>query len=200
MFQTLTYSRTFAKNPILKVRSPGSILRPFRVLGGQIRRGLPSLAGMMALIDNSETQQPPSHHQAANTNERHQNLTSPRRAPASTTGTRESASGSLIQQCLLPWLPFVVSVPANRHDETARPASIHCQSCRVPKRATAEVQILSDIDGLVRSGEMPLVLGRPGSGCTTLLETLAGDIHGFHLDRRDSRLSYEGKNIIPFFQ
>ncbi|KAL1961696.1 hypothetical protein VTN77DRAFT_1300 [Rasamsonia byssochlamydoides] len=34
--------------------------------------------------------------------------------------------------------------------------------------------ILHGIDGLVREGEMLLVLGRPGSGCSTLLKTLAG--------------------------
>jgi ATP-binding cassette subfamily G (WHITE) protein 2 (SNQ2) len=34
--------------------------------------------------------------------------------------------------------------------------------------------ILNGIDGVVKEGEMLLVLGRPGSGCTTLLKTLAG--------------------------
>ncbi|KAK0740481.1 P-loop containing nucleoside triphosphate hydrolase protein [Schizothecium vesticola] len=53
------------------------------------------------------------------------------------------------------------------------------------------VQILSDINGLVRGGEMLLVLGRLGSGCTTLLKTLAGDTFGFYIGG-DSRFSYEG--------
>ncbi|KAK1829296.1 P-loop containing nucleoside triphosphate hydrolase protein [Podospora conica] len=55
----------------------------------------------------------------------------------------------------------------------------------------AGIQILNDINGLVRGGEMLLVLGRPGSGCSTLLQTLAGDAHGFHIGG-DSRFSYEG--------
>ena len=34
--------------------------------------------------------------------------------------------------------------------------------------------ILNGVDGVVKEGEMLLVLGRPGSGCTTFLKTLAG--------------------------
>ncbi|KAL7904164.1 Brefeldin A resistance protein [Trichoderma velutinum] len=34
--------------------------------------------------------------------------------------------------------------------------------------------ILQGFNGIVKNGEMLLVLGRPGSGCTTLLKTLAG--------------------------
>lgn len=40
--------------------------------------------------------------------------------------------------------------------------------------------ILSDFEGVVRPGEMLLVLGRPGSGCTTLLKVLANQRNGFH--------------------
>jgi ATP-binding cassette, subfamily G (WHITE), member 2, PDR len=34
--------------------------------------------------------------------------------------------------------------------------------------------ILHNVEGLVREGEMLLVLGRPGSGCSTLLKSLCG--------------------------
>ena len=51
--------------------------------------------------------------------------------------------------------------------------------------------ILQDFEGLVHGGELLLVLGRPGSGCTTLLKTLAGDTHGLQVDKAAS-LSYEG--------
>ena len=37
-----------------------------------------------------------------------------------------------------------------------------------------EKTILHGINGIVQEGEMLLVLGRPGSGCTTLLKTLSG--------------------------
>jgi hypothetical protein len=40
--------------------------------------------------------------------------------------------------------------------------------------------ILHGVDGIVREGEMLLVLGRPGSGCTTLLKTLGGMTESFH--------------------
>ncbi|KAL4893646.1 ABC-2 type transporter-domain-containing protein [Aspergillus ambiguus] len=35
-------------------------------------------------------------------------------------------------------------------------------------------QLIHDFSGVVRSGEMMLVLGRPGSGCSTFLRTIAG--------------------------
>ena len=39
--------------------------------------------------------------------------------------------------------------------------------------------ILHGIDGVVRAGDMLLVLGRPGSGCSTMLKSLAGFTKGF---------------------
>lgn len=58
-------------------------------------------------------------------------------------------------------------------------------------RPIPKVQILRDVDGIVRPGEMLLVLGRPGSGCSTLLKTIAGDIRGFHIDEKTD-ISYQG--------
>jgi len=57
---------------------------------------------------------------------------------------------------------------------------------RQPKQ---KVQILHNFNGLIQPGEMLLVLGRPGSGCSTFLKTLAGDTHGFHVD---ASISYSG--------
>ncbi|KAH0541819.1 hypothetical protein FGG08_003702 [Glutinoglossum americanum] len=45
---------------------------------------------------------------------------------------------------------------------------------REPQRA-----ILHGIDGVVKAGEMLLVLGHPGSGCTTMLKSLAGFTEGY---------------------
>ncbi|KAL2863758.1 pleiotropic drug resistance family ABC transporter [Aspergillus lucknowensis] len=54
-----------------------------------------------------------------------------------------------------------------------------------------KIQILSEFDGLVKSGEMLVVLGRPGSGCSTFLKTLAGEMNGIHMDPA-SELNYQG--------
>ncbi|GAB7360025.1 hypothetical protein MBLNU230_g7548t2 [Neophaeotheca triangularis] len=52
-------------------------------------------------------------------------------------------------------------------------------------------QILRNFDGLLKSGEMLVVLGRPGSGCSTLLKTLTGEMHGL-AQSEDSHISYNG--------
>lgn len=53
------------------------------------------------------------------------------------------------------------------------------------------VDILRGCDGLVKAGEMLLVLGRPGSGCSTLLKTLAGETYGLQVDDA-TQLNYQG--------
>lgn len=42
------------------------------------------------------------------------------------------------------------------------------------------------------SGEMLVVLGRPGSGCSTLLKTISGETDGFFVDPT-SEINYQGK-------
>ncbi|KAH7147453.1 ABC-2 type transporter-domain-containing protein [Fusarium sp. MPI-SDFR-AT-0072] len=54
-----------------------------------------------------------------------------------------------------------------------------------------KVKIISEFDGLVKSGELLLVLGRPGSGVSTLLKTIAGHTYGLHLDD-SSEFNYQG--------
>lgn len=61
----------------------------------------------------------------------------------------------------------------------------------IGRREKTKIQILRDFDGLVRSGEMLVVLGRPGSGCSTLLKAIAGETNGFFVDNR-SYLNYQG--------
>lgn len=63
-------------------------------------------------------------------------------------------------------------------------------------------KILNTFDGLLRSGELVIVLGRPGSGCTTLLKTMTGELTGLNLDK-SSVVSYDGisqQQIIKEFK
>ncbi|KAL8826986.1 MAG: hypothetical protein Q9191_003459 [Dirinaria sp. TL-2023a] len=75
------------------------------------------------------------------------------------------------------------------------------------KGRKTRIQILKDFDGLVKSGEMLMVLGRPGrqvmlwrnseniankrSGCSTLLKIISGETDGFHVADH-SYLNYQG--------
>ncbi|KAI0123470.1 ABC-2 type transporter [Xylariales sp. AK1849] len=56
---------------------------------------------------------------------------------------------------------------------------------RTPKK------ILRNFDGVVKSGELLIVLGRPGSGCSTLLKTITGELHGLTVDEQ-STIHYDG--------
>ncbi|KIW64177.1 hypothetical protein PV04_09130 [Phialophora macrospora] len=51
--------------------------------------------------------------------------------------------------------------------------------------------ILQNFDGLVHSGEMLLVLGRPGSGCSTFLKSMSANYGGLTLGK-ESVVSYDG--------
>lgn len=55
---------------------------------------------------------------------------------------------------------------------------------------TQRKQILHSFDGIVKAGELCVVLGRPGSGCSTLLKALTGELHGLETD--DSVIHYNG--------
>ena len=71
------------------------------------------------------------------------------------------------------------------------------------------VQILDSVDGVLEAGELLVVLGPPGrcaglcswqrkaysgSGCTTLLKTIAGEMNGIYLDEH-SDINYRGKSM-----
>ncbi|PGH14867.1 hypothetical protein AJ79_02729 [Helicocarpus griseus UAMH5409] len=53
------------------------------------------------------------------------------------------------------------------------------------------IQILRDFAGYVNDGEMLVVLGRPGSGCSTFLKTIAGEMNGIYLSD-GSHINYQG--------
>ncbi|GME43998.1 ABC transporter-like protein [Neofusicoccum parvum] len=53
------------------------------------------------------------------------------------------------------------------------------------------IDILNNFEGLVEAGEMLVVLGPPGSGCSTFLKTISGETHGFNIDE-NSYINYQG--------
>ncbi|KAJ5050773.1 uncharacterized protein L3040_002644 [Drepanopeziza brunnea f. sp. 'multigermtubi'] len=59
------------------------------------------------------------------------------------------------------------------------------------KEKPRRIDILQNLDGVVHSGEMLVVLGPPGSGCSTFLKTVAGETNGFFIDK-ESRINYQG--------
>lgn len=66
-----------------------------------------------------------------------------------------------------------------------RPGEFFHFGSKAPKR------ILNKFDGLLRHGELLIVLGRPGSGCSTMLKTMSGELNGLSLDKT-STISYDG--------
>jgi hypothetical protein len=57
------------------------------------------------------------------------------------------------------------------------------------------IDILQGFDGVVNAGEMLVVLGPPGSGCSTFLKTISGETYGFNVDK-ESYLNYQGKSFL----
>lgn len=53
------------------------------------------------------------------------------------------------------------------------------------------IDILQQFDGLIRPGEMCVVLGPPGSGCSTFLKTISGDTNGLYVNE-GSYFNYQG--------
>lgn len=62
-----------------------------------------------------------------------------------------------------------------------------------------KVQILNNMDGVLEAGEMLVVLGPPGSGCTTMLKTIAGEMNGIYLDESSS-LNYRGQFSLSYLR
>ncbi|MCP8717949.1 MAG: pleiotropic drug resistance family ABC transporter [Asgard group archaeon] len=51
--------------------------------------------------------------------------------------------------------------------------------------------ILKPMDAIMKPGELTVVLGRPGAGCSTLLKTIAAQTYGFHIGK-ESKITYDG--------
>lgn len=62
---------------------------------------------------------------------------------------------------------------------------------RLISNKKSKIEILRDFDGFVHPGEMLLVLGPPGSGCSTFLKTISGEMNGIYADK-NSYFNYRG--------
>ncbi|ROW08296.1 hypothetical protein VMCG_03196 [Cytospora schulzeri] len=61
------------------------------------------------------------------------------------------------------------------------------------------IDILRDFNGMVHDGEMLVVLGPPGSGCSTLLKTIAGEMNGIFVEDA-SYFNYQGVSAHEMHQ
>lgn len=62
-----------------------------------------------------------------------------------------------------------------------------------------EKQILRNFNGHVEGGEILIVLGRPGSGCSTFLKTICGELQGLDL-AKESKITYSGMEQATFLK
>ncbi|KAK0122463.1 hypothetical protein ONS95_010695 [Cadophora gregata] len=60
--------------------------------------------------------------------------------------------------------------------------------------SASQKQILRDFEGVIDKGEMLLVLGPPGSGCSTFLKTLAGETAGLRVSS-DAEINFRGIDL-----
>ncbi|GLA21539.1 hypothetical protein AnigIFM62618_011208 [Aspergillus niger] len=61
----------------------------------------------------------------------------------------------------------------------------------ITPRRKHRIDILHDLEGIVNTGEMLLVLGPPGSGCSTFLKAISGHMKGLFLGDK-VRMNYRG--------
>ncbi|KAH6884150.1 ABC-2 type transporter-domain-containing protein [Thelonectria olida] len=61
----------------------------------------------------------------------------------------------------------------------------------LPNRRKEKIEILHNFEGVIEEGELLLVLGPPGAGCSTLLKTIAGETAGLKVDDQ-SYMNFRG--------
>jgi ATP-binding cassette subfamily G (WHITE) protein 2 (PDR) len=63
------------------------------------------------------------------------------------------------------------------------------------RKTSLSTALLRDVEGFVNDGEMLAVLGKSGSGCTTLLKVLAGAAKDLQM-KEGSEIMYQGMNHL----
>lgn len=102
-------------------------------------------------------------------------------------GVQTKRSGFLMKHVTVSGVGAAVQTQSDITSALLSPITAFARAFRTREAKT----ILHDINATVRSGQLLLVLGRPGSGCSTLLKTFAGQMHGLHLDA-GADISYNG--------
>ncbi|KAJ5907467.1 hypothetical protein N7495_000149 [Penicillium taxi] len=114
---------------------------------------------------------------------------------------REAAAGFKKRELGVTWQNLTVEVPAaeaavkeNMLSQFNLPQLYKTWRQKPPMKA-----ILQDSHGCVKPGEMLLVLGRPGSGCTTLLKLLTNRREGYHTIKGDIKFgSMDPKEAVQY--
>lgn len=119
---------------------------------------------------------------------------------------REVEAGLKNRELGVTWRNLNVEVPAAdsaiNHNAISQFDFLH--QLRMLRHKPPQKKILVNSHGCVKPGEMLLVLGRPGSGCTTLLKLLAnrrgaytvdGDVHFGTMDHKESE-AYRGQIVM----
>ncbi|KAJ5538238.1 hypothetical protein N7494_007717 [Penicillium frequentans] len=119
---------------------------------------------------------------------------------------REIEAGLKSRELGVTWRNLNVEVPAAdsaiNHNTISQFDFMH--HLRALRHKPPQKKILINSHGCVKPGEMLLVLGRPGSGCTTLLKLLAnrrgaytidGDVHFGTMDRKEAE-AYRGQIVM----
>jgi len=77
---------------------------------------------------------------------------------------------------------YGLAIPSNVQQTVLSVLEIPFRSLTGTSRKPEKNIILHELKGILRSGELLAVIGRPGSGCTTFLKTIAGELNGLEID------------------
>src|ERR1700760_2641025 len=86
---------------------------------------------------------------------------------------------------------FGTAVPSKTQNTVLSVLEVALRRLTGRSRKSEKRIILHSLQGRVRSGELLAVIGRPGSGCSTFLKTIAGELNGLTVDPKAS-ISYGG--------
>ncbi|KAI6711418.1 brefeldin A resistance protein [Diplocarpon mali] len=182
------------------------------VTGNRLAEGTGASSASASIhVENTESNKPESHLGSEPTLssllEDHGSTTEESHAKLEDYLNREKASGATPQELGITWRDLTVtgvSSDAAIHENFASQFDVSRKLQRA-KRSPADRVILNKTHGCVKPGEMLLVLGKPGSGCTTLLsllanrrrgyESISGEVHYGSMDHKAAK-RYMGQIVM----